>query len=79
MNKSYNRYIEDKIKAFMNLLFKYGYNDYELKPMLELLEDAMRCDMIEGTITTYEYILITNIIENLYLYAKRVCIDLREK
>lgn len=63
----------------MKHIFKYGYNDYELKPILDCILHVMDEDMKHDIITPYEYILTSHTIINLYLYAKRVCEDLREK
>ena len=79
MDKPYNRYVEDKIECFMKHIFKYSYNDYELKPIFNSILREMSEDMLRDIITPYEYILTHTIITRLYCYAQRVCEDIREK
>lgn len=79
MDKPYNRYIEEKIELFMKFIYKWGYNDYELKPVYHAVMDALREDKENEYITNFEYYITAQIIDTLFRYAERVCIDIRDK
>lgn len=79
MNKPYNNYIMDRIESFSLLIFKYGYNDYELRDSYIAYQNDIQNARDKNLITEFEYHTIISIMATLYNYVCDVCNDIRFK